>query len=130
MDTTGSGPQRFGLLRTPPRLGIEPNSPLISYWVLRKQAQEFVMLVSYNMPAQMSNEHDGKSLRVITSPELAAHSMWIDNWQRMLPVINCCANLVPPALKTSVLALANVSITLLPIERDLTKAAIFRTFIG
>jgi hypothetical protein len=79
----------------PARFGTEPNSPLISYWVLRKQAQEFVMLVSDNMPALVSYEHDGKPLRVITSPELAAHSMWIDNWQRNLPVINCCANLMP-----------------------------------
>jgi len=47
--------------------------------------------------------------------------MWIDNWQRMLPVINCSSSLLTPALKKSVLALCNTSITLLAMERELAN---------
>lgn len=104
------------------RIGPDPTSPLISYWVSRKQAQEFVMLVSGQRQADLPNEHDGRLLRVVTSPELAAASMWINNWQRLLPVVNCSVNLVTPALKQSVLALCNASITLLAVERELAKA--------
>jgi hypothetical protein len=106
----------------PARIGADPTSPLISYWVSRKQAQEFVLLVDGQRPADLPNEHDGKPLRVVTSPELAAAALWIDNWQRMLPVVNCSVNLVTPALKRSILALCNASIALLAVERELAKA--------
>jgi hypothetical protein len=40
----------------------------------------------------------------------------------MLPVINCSADLVNPALKKSVLALSSSSTTLATIEHELAKA--------
>lgn len=115
-------PSVLAFCERPARIGPEATAPLISYWVSRKQAQEFVMLVTGERSTDLPNEHDGKPLRVVTSPELVASSMWIDNWQRMLPVLNCSANFVPPALKKSVLALSNASITLLAMERELAKA--------
>ena len=105
----------------PARISPDSNAPLISYWVSHKQAQEFVMLVTGDRPADLPHEHDGELLRVVTPPELAAASIWIDNWQRMLPVINCCNGLVTPALRKSVLALANFPITLLAMEGALAK---------
>ena len=105
----------------PARIGPDATSPLISYWVSRKQAQEFVVFDTGQSRTDLPNEHDGKPLRVITSLELAAASIWIDNWQRMLPVVNCSVNLVTPALKRSVLALCNASITLFSVERELAK---------
>ena len=105
----------------PARIGSDPTSLLISYWVLRKQAQEFLILVTGDMPADLPSEHEGQPLHAVTSPELAAASTWIDNWQRMLPVINCCNGLVTPALKKSALALAKLPITLLALEGYLAK---------
>lgn len=105
----------------PARISSDPTAPLIAYWVSRRQAQEFVMLVSGGIQANLPHDHDGEPLRVITPPELAAASIWIDNWQRMLPVINCCNGLVTPALKKSVLTLANVPITLLAMESALAR---------
>ena len=115
-------PSVLAFCERPARIGPDPSSPLISYWVARKQAQEFLILVSGDKPADLPHEHNGKPLGVVTPPELAAASTWIDNWQRMLPVINCSVNLVPPALKKSVLALCNASIPLLAMERELAKA--------
>lgn len=114
-------PSVLAFCERPARIGPDPTSPLISYWVARKQAQEFVMLVSGDKLTDLPHEHDGKPLGVVTSPELAAASMWIDNWQRMLPVINCSATLVSPALKRSVLSVCKASITLLAVERELAK---------
>ena len=105
----------------PARIGSDPNSQLISYWVSRKQTQEFVMLVTGQMPTDLPDVHDGAPLHVIAAPELVAASIWIDNWQRMLPVINCCSGLLTPALKQSVLALANFPIPLLSMEGALAK---------
>ena len=105
----------------PARIGPDTASPLISYWVSRKQTQEFVMLVTGQMPTDLPDVHDGEPLHVIAAPELVAASIWIDNWQRMLPVINCCSGLLTPALKQSVLALANSPITLLAMEGALAK---------
>ncbi len=106
----------------PARIGPDPTSRLISYWVRHQQTQEFVMLLTGDAPADLPNQHDGEPLRVVTPPELAAASIWIDNWQRMLPVINCCSGLMSPALKKSVLTLANVPITLLSMEGALAKS--------
>ena len=114
-------PSVLAFCERPARIGPDPTSPLISYWVARKQAQEFVMLVSGDKPADLPPKHNGKPLGVVTPPELAAASTWIDNWQRMLPVINCSATLVSPALRKSVLSLCKAPITLLAIERELAK---------
>jgi hypothetical protein len=35
------------------------------------------MLVTGEMPADLTNEHDGKPLRVVTSPELATAAVWM-----------------------------------------------------
>lgn len=75
----------------PARIGPDPTSQLISYWVSRQNAQEFVMLVDGDIPADLPQEHDGSPMRVVSPPELCAAAIWIDNWQRMLPVINCSA---------------------------------------
>ena len=106
----------------PARIGPAPTSRLINYWVSRQSAQEFVLLIAGEMPADLPHEHDGKPLRVVTSPELSAASIWIDNWQRMLPVINCSASSVEPALKKSIVAFSNLPIPLLAIEREFAKA--------
>jgi len=106
----------------PARIGPDPTSQLINYWVSRKQTQEFVMLVTGQMPADLPNEHDGEVLRVVTPAELASTSIWIANWQRMLPVINCSVNLVAPSLKKSVLSLCSTTITLLTVEHELDKS--------
>ena len=79
------------------------------------------MLVTGQMPTDLPDVHDGEPLHVIAAPELVAASIWIDNWQCMLPVINCCSGLLTPALKQSVLALANSPITLLAMEGALAK---------
>ena len=46
---------------------------------------------------------DGVSVRVVPAAELAAHGVWIANWQRMLPVVNATRSLVPKALTEAVL---------------------------
>jgi len=105
----------------PARIGPDPASQLIHYWVSHKQAQEFVLLIANEVPADFPHEHDGEPLRVVSLTELATAEIWIDNWQRMLPVINCSADLVNTALKKSVLALSSSSTTLATIEHELGK---------
>jgi len=106
----------------PARLSLEPTSQLISYWVRRKGVDEFVMLVAHEVSVDLPDKHDGKSMRTVTATELRAAAVWIDNWQRMLPVINCAATLAPPALKQSILDLVSTPITLMALERELFKA--------
>ena len=63
-------------------------------------------------------EHDGIALRVVAPAELAAHSVWIDNWQRILPVVTTTRSLVTTALKRAVLALVDQPMPLSRIERE------------
>lgn len=106
----------------PARLGPEPTSQLISYWVKRNGCDEFLMLVAHEGPADFPDKHDGKPLCAVTSNELSMAAVWIDNWQRMLPAINCSAALVPPDLKQSILRMVCTPIALMAVERELCKA--------
>jgi hypothetical protein len=83
----------------PARLSPEPTSQLISYWVKRKGSDEFLMLVAHEVPADFPDKQYGIPMCAVASTELNVAAVWIDNWQRMLPLVNCSAALVLPALK-------------------------------
>jgi hypothetical protein len=80
------------------------------------------MLLAHEIPADFPDKHDGKSMRAGTSTELNAAAVWIDNWQRMLPVVNCSASLVPPVLKQLILHLLSAPIAVMAVKRELYKA--------
>ena len=101
----------------PARLGREPASRLISFWVERGPAQEFVVLSDGGAEEALPHEHDGLRLRVVTPAELAAAAVWIDNWQRILPVVTTTRSLVTPAMKQAVLAFVDAPMPLSHIER-------------
>jgi hypothetical protein len=58
-------------------------------------------------------------LRVVTPADLAAQSVWIANWQRMLPVINVTRTLLPKGLRDSVLHLVREPVALSRVEHEL-----------
>ena len=64
----------------PARLGAEPTSRPIGFWIERGQEQEFVVLSDGSPEEDLPTEHEGTPLRVVTPAELAAHSVWIGNW--------------------------------------------------
>ncbi len=45
---------------------------------------------------------DGLALHTVTLAELAAATMWIGNWRRMLPVVNATRGLLPKRLLKSI----------------------------
>ena len=108
-------PSVMAFCERPARLGAD--GPVISFWVQRLNAQEFVLL-SHDGAVNLPHDHDGTPLRIIAPPELAAAEVWISNWQRMLPVINCTRALVPEPLKKAVLKFVGAPTALSRIESE------------
>jgi hypothetical protein len=72
------------------------------------------------------------SIRRVTSTDLAAARVWIENWQRMLPYLVANRDLVPPTLSRAIAHFVRKPQRLLAIEREfstgdpvLVRAAIF-----
>jgi len=95
--------QVLSLCERPARLGPAPDARLIDFWVLRRDGEQ-LLLIDDAEPALQTFE--GVPVRRVTAAELAASAMWIANWQRMLPVITMCRDLLPTGLTRSVLSLA------------------------
>jgi hypothetical protein len=111
-------PEVTGFCERPARLGREPASRPIGFWVERGQAQEFVVLSDGSPEEDLPAEHEGTPLRVIAPAELAAHGVWIANWQRMLPVVTTTRSLMTTALKRAVLTFVDAPMPLSRIERE------------
>jgi hypothetical protein len=94
-------PTVLSMCERPRRVGTNPDSCVVDFWVRRAGDEELVVLetaTSVRLPPQV----DGLALHTVTLAELAAAAMWISNWQRMLPVINATRGLLPKRLLKSI----------------------------
>ena len=90
-------PNVLSMFERPARMGPAPNAKLIDFWVLRANCDEFVALEA-TPPDQLPAVVDELPVHTIRRADLAAAAVWINNWQRMLPVINATRSLVPKHL--------------------------------
>ena len=111
-------PEVTSFCERPARLGAKPTGRPIDFWIERGQVQEFVVLSDGSPGGELAAEHEGTPLRVVTPAELAAHGVWIGNWQRMLPVVTTTRSLVTAAMKRAVLAFIDAPMPLSRIERE------------
>ncbi|VWC19390.1 hypothetical protein [Burkholderia sp. Ac-20392] len=109
---------------------------LVDFWVDFDGRQEFVLLsdsvseIPHASP--LEGEPNAASIRPVTSTDLAAAHIWIDNWRHMLPCLVASRGLVPSSLQRAVETFVTVPHTLLEIEREFTvgdpvlvRAAVF-----
>lgn len=109
---------------------------LVDFWVDYDGRQEFVLLsdsfpdIPYASP--QGREPDAVPIRSVTSTDLAAAHVWIDNWRHILPCLVATRGLVPSSLQHAVETFVTIPHTLLEIEREFTvgdpvlvRAAVF-----
>ncbi|KVQ18864.1 hypothetical protein WL99_11935 [Burkholderia cepacia] len=110
---------------------------LADFWIRYTDREELVFLSDTlaEMPlraARPEYELDGVPIRSVTSTDLAAAHVWIDNWRHMLPCLVAARGLVSSSLLRAVETFVTIPHTLLEIEREfsvgdpaLVRAAVF-----
>ncbi|NTZ88441.1 hypothetical protein FCJ61_37015 [Burkholderia metallica] len=110
---------------------------LADFWVRYADREELVILSDSfaEMPlpaARPDDESKGIPIRLVTSTDLAAARVWIDNWRHMLPCLVAARGLVSTSLLRAVEIFVTIPHTLLEIEREfsvgdpaLVRAAVF-----
>jgi hypothetical protein len=102
---------------------VEGQQRLADFWVRYVDRQELVILDDSHVDEKMPKSHralDGAALpiRSVSSADLAAARVWIDNWQRMLPCIVANRGLVSPSLPRAIARFLTHPQKLLAIERE------------
>src|SRR5947207_1367794 len=86
-------PSVLDFCERPARVGSNPETRLIDFWVRRADTQELILV---DAPREVPSQLYGIPVRCVTAAELAAANLWIVNWSRMLPVVNATRALLPP----------------------------------
>jgi hypothetical protein len=88
-------PSVIAFCERPARVGPGPDTRLIDFWVHGADGEAMLLIdAREDVPSQLH----GLQVRVVGDAELAAASVWIGNWSRMLPVINATRTLLPPSI--------------------------------
>src|SRR6185503_5066163 len=88
-------PSVIAFCERPARVGPGPESRLIDFRVQGADEEAMLLIAAReDVPSQLH----GMQVRVVGDAELAAATIWIGNWSRMLPVINA----LPPSILRSV----------------------------
>jgi hypothetical protein len=124
-------PSVLALCERPTRVGPNAADRVVDFWVRRADSQELILVASTaadHGPARVG----ALPMRRVTPADLAAAGTWIDNWQRMLPVVNASRRLLPKHLFKSILTRVHETVTVARVEHELStgdpaivRAAIF-----
>lgn len=110
-------PSVLAFCERPARAGPGPASRLIDFWVQRADEDAMLLLAEReDVPSQLH----GMGMRVVGDAELAAASIWIGNWSRMLPVINATRTVLPPSILRSVVTHVREVMSLGRLEQELS----------
>jgi hypothetical protein len=110
-------PSILDFCERPARVGSNPGTRVIDFWIRRADAQELVLV---DAPQEVPSQLYGIPVRCVTAAELAAANLWIVNWSRMLPVVNATLALLPPRLLRSVVHLVREAMPLGRLEHELS----------
>ena len=113
-------PAVLAFCERPARLGPQPDARLVDFWVRHRDGQA-MLLLEPAPPQAVPAQVDGVDIRMVPSADLAADSVWIANWQRMLPIVTATRSLVPKALTKAVLDRIHEPTPLAMVERDLSR---------
>jgi hypothetical protein len=110
-------PSILDFCERPARVGSNPETRLIDFWVRRADTQELIFV---DAPQEAPSQLYGIPVRCVTAAELAAANLWIVNWSRMLPVVNATRALLPPRLLRSVVHHVRAAMSLGRLEHELS----------
>lgn len=105
---------------------------LADYWVQRHDREMLILIGEQISQTSVVVGETAIQVQAIPLIEFSAARMWIDNWERMLPALTSCRELISPALINSVLRFVSEPMQMSRIEQQfgtsdpmLVRAAIF-----
>ena len=104
----------------PRRVGSAADSPLIDFWAAGRSQEEMLIVERGQAASKLPQSVQDIPLRTVSAAEQAAATIWVSNWQRMIPIINATRGLAPKTLAKSVLSLMRRPMALCFIERELS----------
>ena len=110
-------PAVIAFCERPARLGPGPDTRLIDFWVHGSDGEAMLLVGARQDPPSQLH---GMPLRAVGDAELAAAGVWIDNWSRMLPVINVTRALLPPRMLRSAATQVREAMSLGRLEQELS----------
>lgn len=91
-------PRVLAFCERPAPIGSPDRHALIDFWVLLADGGEYFCIVGNNdAPDRPITLHD-LTVHYVQDPELAADSVWVANWQRILSVVNASQSMLDSAL--------------------------------
>lgn len=111
-------PRVICLCERPARTGPNAYDPVMDFWVLRADAEEFLMLSRDASNNTQPAPVDGIVVRHVDAAERAASDVWVSNWKRMLPVINATRDVIPKSLMKSVRDFVRQPMALAVVEHE------------
>ena len=116
----------------PTYLGSGDDKRLADFWTRHQDRETLLVIDEKNHATTITIDDTELSVRTILPIELAAARVWTGNWERMLPAIISCRQLISTSLLRSVSQFVSEPMQLSRIERELgtgdlplVRAAVF-----
>jgi hypothetical protein len=106
----------------PAFLEIDNEKLLVDFWI-KQGDQETLLIIGEECSVQNTTLAKAYyAVKTISQNELAAAQVWIENWERILPIITSCRGLVADTLLKSIEKLITEPMQLSHIERELATS--------
>lgn len=102
----------------PVYLDVGHDNRLADFWMRQADSEQLQVLDAENQVTSVMIDDTDLSVRTVQLVELAAARTWIDNWERMLPAIVSCRQLVTLSLQNSILKFIVEPMPLARIEQE------------
>ena len=114
-------PSVNALCERPARIGPAKDDAVIDFWVRRATGEEFLMVPTGDNDKPLAFDIEKIPVRDISAVDRAASSVWISNWQRMLPAINGARNAVSKGTMKSISRFVREPTPLAVVERQFSS---------
>lgn len=102
----------------PALLALGDDKQVADFWTRQQDHETFLVIDEKSQPTTLTIHDTALPVRIIHPVELAATRVWTDNWERMLPAIISCRQLISPSLLQSILQFVSEPMQLSRIERE------------
>lgn len=106
----------------PAFLEIDNEKLLVDFWI-KQGDQETLLIIGEECSLQRTMlGKTNYTVKTISQNEITAAQVWIENWERILPIITSCRGCVPDTLLKTIQRLVDEPMQLSHIERELVTS--------
>lgn len=95
---------------------------LVDYWVKQDDCESLLIIGDGDTLSTAAIDDTSYSIKSISHVDLMAAQTWLENWERILPIITSCHSLISDSLLKSIQRLVSSPMPLLEIEKEMSPA--------